>query len=187
MAPVSSRRTTFLICCIIAIIVVIFLWSPSPLSQTSDEPEPASLSVVEFAQLESGCRDNVSTSLMSRAGGDGFETVTFIETGTTSPNLSARTERTSPTGADLRTFRVYIDSHGEPQENTSCTLGAQYRIKLDYDRGETETKGTRVLWLENGSYSGCDAITSGSLESECYRFTREQQPDHVWANATATE
>lgn len=186
MVPASSRRTVLLVCCVIVGILVAFVWPASPLSLTTGEPEPASLYIEEFEIINSGCADNVSDYVMGQSGGGGYERVTFIETETRSPNLSVRTERTSEPGADLESFRVYIDSHGEPQENTSCTLGAQYRVELDYDPGEPDAKGTSLLYVENGEYAGCSSSTSGSIETECHRFTYDQQhSNRTWANETA--
>jgi hypothetical protein len=115
--------------------------------------------------------------------------VSFLETGNETANVSVRTERTSPTGAALRTFRVYVESDGEPRTNSSCTLGVQYRVELAYDRGGPRgflsgDDGTRVLWLENGEYAGCSSITEGSLDSECHQFVRDDPVERTWANAT---
>ena len=185
MGPASSRRTILLVCCVLVGLLVAFVWPASPLSLAGDEPEPASLHVKEFEIINSGCADNVSDYAMGRTGGGGYERVSFIETGTRSPNLSVRTERTSSLGAGLESFRVYIDSHGEPQENTSCTLGAQYRVELNYDPGEPDAKGTRLLYVEDGEYAGCSSSTSGSIETECHRFTYDQQhSNRTWANDT---
>ncbi len=186
MVPASSGRTVLLVCCLVAGLLVAFAWPASPLSLVADEPEPASLHVEEFEIIDSGCADDVATHAMGKTGGGGYESVSFVETGTRSPNLSVRTERTSSPGADLESFRVYIDSQGEPRENASCTLGAQYRVELDYDRGEPDAEGTRVLYLENGEYEGCSSSASGSIETECHRFTYDQQhSNRTWANATA--
>jgi hypothetical protein len=186
MVPVSSRRSALLICCIVAGTVAVFLWPPGPLSLTTDGPKPASLTVEEFTQIDAGCRDDVSGYAMGRTGGGGYEQVSFIETGTPDPNLSARVERTSPPGSDVSTFRVYVDSHGEPRGNASCTLGAQYRLELDYDPATPKSKGQRVLYLENGIYAGCSSGSTGDVETECHRFTYDRQhADRTWANATA--
>lgn len=185
-----SQRTTLLICCLLVGVVILFLWPMSPLSVTGDEPEPAPLSVSSFERLETGCKDDVATYAAGSHGNGSYTRVSFIETGTETANLSARTEQTSPVGADLTSFRVYIDSTGQPRENTDCTMGVQYRIDLTYDRESSDgllsgPDGTRVLWLENGAYSGCSSTTSGSLESECHRFVNNSQSNRTWANTTA--
>lgn len=190
MVSRSSRRTTLLLCGIVVGLVVVFVSPASPLSPTGDESDPAQLSVSSFERLETGCKDDVATYASSRHGNGSYARVSFIETGTETANLSARTERTSPVGAALTTFRVHIESAGQPPENTSCTMGVQYRLELTYDRGPSNgllsgDDGTRVLWMENGEYIGCSSTTSGSLDSECHRFTREGQSDRTWANATA--
>lgn len=186
-----SQRSTLLICGLLVGVVVLFLWPMSPLSVTSEEPEPAQLSVASFEQLETGCKDDVATYAAGSHGNGSYTRVSFIETGTETANLSARTERTSPVGADLTSFRVYIDSTGQPQENTTCTMGVQYRVDLTYDQGSSDgflsgDDGTRVLWLENGAYNGCSSTTSGSLESECHRFVNNSHSDRTWTNTTAS-
>lgn len=191
MVSVSSRRTALLLCCIVAGLVIFFVLPVSPLS-TGGESESAQLSVSSFERLETGCADDIVNYASSRHGNGSYTRVSFIETGNETANLSARTERTSPAGADLTTFRVDVESSGQPRENTSCTIGVQYRIELAYDRAPSGgllsgDDGTRVLWLENGEYSGCSSTTSGSLDSECHRFTKESQSDRTWANTTATE
>lgn len=186
MSPISPYRTSLLLCCLVVSLLALFIWPMSPLSVTSAEPEPAQLSVASFEQLETGCREDVATYATGSHGNGSYTQVSFIETGTETANISARTERTSPVGADLTTFRVYIDSAEQPQENTSCTMGVQYRLELTYDQAASNgllsgDDGTRVLWLENGEYSGCDSTTSGSLDAECHRFMTDNQSNKTWA------
>lgn len=192
MIPTSSRWAVLLFCCIGAGLVIALVSPVSPLATSGDEVEPAQLSVSSFERLDTGCADDVATYAWSRQGNGSYTRIAFIETGGEAVNISARTERTSPAGADLTTFRVYIDSTTRPREPTACTMGVQYRLELTYDRGPADgflsgDDGTRVLWLENGAYSGCSSATSGSLDSECHRFTGQTQSDRTWANATATE
>lgn len=215
----GSRRALLLLCGVAAVGVVLFAWPASPISIVDDEPAPAELSVSSFERLETGCADDVATFARSSQGNGSYTRVSFVETGNETAALSARAERTSPAGASLRTFRVYVDaaghsqqmpgqsrertdqsrerteqpreSSGQSQANGSCRMGVLYRIELSYDRGSSGgllsgDDGTRVLWLENGAYSGCSASTSGSLDDECRRFTRDRQSDRTWANATAT-
>lgn len=190
MVSPPSRRATILLSCLIAGLVVVVVLSGSPLS-LDEKSDPAQLSVSSFERLESGCADDVATYSSGSHGNGSYTQVSFIETGSETANLSVRTERTSPVGADLTTFRVHIESTGSPQANASCRMGTQYRLELTYDRESSDgflsgDDGTRVLWLENGEYAGCSSTTSGSLDSECHRFTKEEQSDRTWANTTAT-
>ncbi len=188
MVPVPSRRTV-LLCCIGASLFVLVIGPLSPFSATDGESESPKLSVSSFEHLETGCKDDIATYASSGHGNGSYTRVSFIETGTETANLSARTERTSPVRADLTTFRVSVESTGQPRSNASCTMGVQYRLELTHDRGSSDEflsgdDGTRVLWLENGEYSGCSSTTSGSLDAECHRFTKDSQPNRTWANTT---
>lgn len=162
------------------------------------EPEPPRLSVDSVERLDVGCADDVATDASSRTGGGSVDRVAFVETGDATADLSVATERTSPRGARLSAFRVYVDSAapdarvGSPStanESDDCRVGIQYRVRLSYEPRSSEPlsfgdEGTRVLWLENGEYAGCSGMTEGSLETECGRFLADG-PERTWANASA--
>ncbi|WP_246998478.1 hypothetical protein [Halosolutus gelatinilyticus] len=191
MSSTVPRGIALLLCCLAGGSTLLLALPASPLSITGDEAEPPQLSVSSFERVETGCADDVATYASSSHGNGSYTRVSFIETGTETADLSARTERTSPPGADLHTFRVSIDSTGRPRQNDSCAMGVQYRLELTHERGSSEgllsgDDGIRVLWLENGEYSGCSATTSGSLDAECHRFTKDAQSNRTWANTTAT-
>lgn len=170
----------------------------------SDHTGPTQMTVTEFERLESGCAEDVADFARSRSGPNGtYLQTTFIETGDPTANLSVYTERTSPRGADLSTFRVHVESHPAPENvpsstgtatetddttsNTSCRLGVQYRLTVRTSGGSPEgflpdAHGTRILWLENGEYAGCSGGVTSPLESSCHRLA--QDPQRTWANAT---
>jgi len=190
MAPATSRKRLLLVCSLAVVLVGLVVVPASPLSLTGDDSEAPRLSVSSLERLDAGCADDVANFASSKSGGLGYTKVSFIETGNETANLSARTERTSPVGADLSTFRVYVDSTGEAPRNSSCTMGVQYRIELDHDPAPSGgilsgEEGTRVLWLENGDYIGCSSTTTGSLDAECGRFLLEEDTDLTWANSSA--
>ncbi|SDF61309.1 hypothetical protein SAMN04488067_10678 [Halorubrum xinjiangense] len=163
------------------------------------ESEPPRLSVESVERLDVGCADDVATYASSRTGGGSVDRVGFVETGDAAANLSVATERTSPRGARLSAFRVYIDSaaaderaDSDPTANGSddCRVGIQYRVRLSYEPRSSGPlsfgdEGTRVLWLENGEYVGCSGVAEGSLETECARFLDGGGPERTWANGTA--
>lgn len=189
MVPNPSRQQLLLGSGIAIVLIGLFLFPGSPLSLTGDESETPRLTVSSLDRIEAGCADDVATFASSHSGNGEYTRTSFIETGNTTANLTARTERTSPVGADLSTFRVYVDSTGQAQQNASCTMGIQYRLELDYDpvssRGFLSgDDGTRVLWLENDRYGGCSSTTSGSLDAECGRFLGEEDKTVIWANLT---
>jgi hypothetical protein len=189
MVPATSRRRLLAGSGIAVVLVGLFLLPASPLSVTGNNAETPELTVSSLERIDSGCADDVATFASSQSGGGEYTKVSFIETGSKSANLTARTERTSPVGADLTTFRVYVDSAGTTEQNTSCSMGVQYRLELDYDRAQSGgilsgDDGTRVLWLENGRYTGCSSTTSGSLDAECGRFLDGDTTERIWANST---
>ncbi|MGM0447117.1 MAG: hypothetical protein ACQERM_02545 [Methanobacteriota archaeon] len=163
------------------------------------EPEPPRLSVDSVERLDVGCADDVATYASSRTGGGSVDRVAFVETGNAAANLSVATERTSPRGARLSTFRVYVDSaaageRADPDRTANrsegCRVGIQYRVRLSYEPRSSGPllfgdEGTRVLWLENGEYAGCSGVAEGSLETECARFLDGDGPERTWANASA--
>lgn len=189
MAPAVSRQRLLLVCSLAVVLIGLVVVPASPLSLTGDDSEAPRLSVTSLERLDTGCADDVATFASSKSGGGGYTKVSFIETGNKTANLSAKTERTSPAGADLSTFRVYVDSTREVRQNSSCTMGVQYRIELDHDPAPSGgilsgEEGTRVLWLENGAYTGCSSTTTGSLDAECGRFVREGDTEITWANSS---
>lgn len=189
MVPATSRQRLLLVSGIAIVLIGLFLLPASPLSLTGEESETPRLTVSSLERIEAGCADDVATYASSQSGNGEYTKVSFIETGNKTANLTVRAERTSPVGADLSTFRVYVDSAGQTQQNTSCTMGIQYRLELDYDPAYSNgilsgDDGTRVLWLENGRYDGCSSTTSGSLDAECGRFLREGDTAVIWANSS---
>ena len=189
MAPAVSRQRLLLVCSLAVVLIGLVVVPASPLSLTGDDSEAPRLSVSSLERLDAGCADDVATFASSKSGGGGYTKVSFIETGNKTANLSARTERTSPVGADLSTFRVYVDSTGEVRQNSSCTMGVQYRIELSHNPARSGgilsgEEGTRVLWLENGAYTGCSSTTTGALDAECGRFVQEGNTEITWANSS---
>lgn len=167
----------------------------------SDHTGPTEMEVTTLERLDSGCADEVATYASGSASSGNYTQVSFVETGDRDADLSAWTERTSPPGADLSTFRVHVESHSRAEgddadvdsradtpANASCKVGVQYRIEVTTSGGSPEgflpdAHGTRILWLENGDYAGCSGSYTSPLRSDCQRF--EAGPDRTWANATA--
>lgn len=189
MVPISSRREIILIVAFVSITAVMVTGSVNALPLFSDYTGPSRLTVTDIDQLETGCEEEVATYTRTTSGNGSYTKTAFIETGTESANLSAWTERTSPRGADLSTFRVHIESHGVMEQNPPCKIGVQYRIRLSTNGGSPggvlpDAHGTRILWIENGRYSGCTASVTSPLKAECHRFIGEDSPAKTWANAT---
>lgn len=183
-----NGRTFLLTVCLLAVLVAL-IFANLPAALGGDAEAPA-LSVSSFEPLETGCADDIATYSRNSLGNGSFTRVSFVETGSETANLSARTERTSPVGVSLSTFRVHVDAADRGTHNASCEMGVRYKLELSYDEGSTGDlfgdDGIRVLWLENGNYSGCSSSTSGTLDSECYRFTADNQSPQAWANTTET-
>ncbi|QZP36381.1 hypothetical protein [Halobaculum magnesiiphilum] len=153
----------------------------------SDHTGPSELRVTEFERLDAGCAEDVATYSSGSFDAGNYSQVDFIETGDTDANLSAWTERTSPPGTDLSTFRVHVDSRHEGPTNASCETGVLYRITVTPSGGSPEglipdAHGTRIQWMENGEFAGCSASYTSPLDGRCPGAT---DPDRSWANATA--
>jgi len=155
----------------------------------SDHTGPTEMEVASLERLDSGCADEVATYASGSASGGNYTQVSFVETGHPEADLSAWTERTSPPGADLSTFRVHVDSRSraDAPANASCELGVQYRIEVTTSGGSPggilpDAHGTRILWLQDGDYAGCSGSYTSPLRADCRRF--EAKPDRTWANAT---
>jgi hypothetical protein len=156
----------------------------------SDHTGPTEADVVHLERIESGCAETVATRSSSSTGGGTYERVAFVETERADADLGAWVERTSPTGTDLSTFRVHVDTHATGPANESCETGILYRIELTTSGGSPEgifpdAHGTRVLWLENGRVSSCSASITSPLDAECDRFYADDWGTKTWANASS--
>ncbi|UIO99831.1 hypothetical protein Hbl1158_00180 [Halobaculum sp. CBA1158] len=154
----------------------------------SDHTGPEELRVTEFERLDSGCAEDVATYASSSFDAGNYSRVTFIETADTDANLSAWTERTSPAGTDLSTFRVHVESRHEGSTNVTCDTGVVYRITVTPDGGSPEglipdAHGTRIQWMENGAYAGCSGSYTSPLDGRCPGAT-DPAADRAWANAS---
>lgn len=183
---VPERRVRLLLACGVVAAIAVFVLAPVGPTLGTTTTDPPELAVSSFERLNSGCADDIHRSSFGRNAGDSYTQVGFVETGNESANLSVRTERTSPPGADLTAFRVYLESTDEPQANRSCTVGIRYRLELTVDGEQSQglfdggPDGIRVLYFENGRYNGCSQSVSGGLDANCQRFGS----DHEWTNAT---
>ena len=91
----------------------------------SDHTGPSELRVTEFERIDAGCAEDVATYSSGSLDAGNYTRVEFIETADTDASLSAWTERTSPPGTDLSTFRVHVDSatrgrRTTPARRASC-------------------------------------------------------------------
>ncbi|SIR13828.1 hypothetical protein SAMN05421858_1562 [Haladaptatus litoreus] len=148
------------------------------------------MTITEFERLDSGCVDEMRQYASSSTGGGNLTDVGTIRTNSADANISVWTERTSPEGADMSTFRVHVDSESNGSED-ACQTAVRYRLTLELSGGSPEeflpdAHGHRVLWLENGKYSGCSASVTSPLESECHRFRSDAQPERTWANTSVS-
>ncbi|MFC7080193.1 hypothetical protein [Halorussus caseinilyticus] len=161
----------------------------------SDHTGPSEMRVTSLERLDAGCRDSVANYARGSVSGGTYTRVTFIETDDPDADLSAWVERTSPPGADLSTFRVYVESHAsEASEVASattddCETGVQYRIEATTSGGSPagvlpDAHGVRVRWFENGEEAGCSGSYTSSLRGGCGQFREDERPDRTWANAT---
>jgi hypothetical protein len=193
-----------------ALLVVLLAWfavtavepgAVNALPGFSDHTGPSEIEVASLERLDSGCEDAIADRSRGTASGGNFSKVAFIATDDPDAALSAWTERTSPPGADLSTFRIHVESrasgatqaNGSPDggTNSSCQTGIQYRIEATTSGGSPagvlpDAHGVRVLWLENGEYAGCSAAYTSPLRGSCHQFAGSNQQDRVWANATET-
>jgi hypothetical protein len=184
---------------LLALLVVGVLWigladgSINDLPGFSDATGPQTMTVESFERLDSGCIDAISDSGHSQSGPHGrHEYTSVIETGSADAPIAVWTERTSPPGADLSTFRVHVESHGNRSvgalsDNSSCETGVKYRLVLNTsDRGAAgilpDEHGVRILRLENGKYAGCSAGYTGGLNGNCQYPI--DGPTRAWASAS---
>lgn len=189
MIPFTPRRNTLLFLGLVVLAAIVVGGPVNALPLFSDHTGPTDLTISSFERLDAGCADEVGKFTHSGTENGSYTKTAFIRTGNETAKLSAWTERTSPAGADLSTFRVHIDSHGTPRQNASCTLGVQYRITLTPYGGSPpgllpDAHGTRILWLENGRYSGCSASVTSPLEDQCHRFMDDSRPERTWVNGS---
>ncbi|WP_335998598.1 hypothetical protein [Halorientalis halophila] len=190
MLPASLPRPAVLLAICVLAVAFVGLVQPSvtALPGVSDQTGPTNASVTGFERLESGCADDIATYGGGSISGGELTKTSFVETGGPNASLSASVERTSPHGADLSSFRVHVDSHGAEESNASCEYGVQYRITVTTSGGApagifSDAHGTRVLWLENGEYTGCSSSVTSPIDDECHRFA--DPPERTWANATS--
>ncbi|MFC7097141.1 hypothetical protein [Halobaculum marinum] len=186
MVPPSTRR---LIAVALVALAVGAVLGPSvnALPGFSDRTGPTDIAVTEFERLDAGCASAVATYSRGSVSGDTFTKVTFIETASTGANLSVWTERTSPDGADLSTFRVHVESHDAGPANTTCETGVLYRISVETSGGApagflADDHGTQIQWMENGAFTVCSVSATGGLDTRC---PGDRDHPRVWANATA--
>ncbi|WP_049970425.1 hypothetical protein [Haladaptatus cibarius] len=189
---VSDPKRVLLLVAIVGIVIV--GGSPNGVNALplfSDHTGPTEMTVTEFERLDSGCVDEMRKYASSSTGGGKMSKTTTIRTNSADANISIWTERTSPPGADMSTFRVHLDSESDGSSDDACQTAVRYRLTLELSGGSPEgilpdAHGYRVLWLENGNYSGCSASVTSPLRSECDRFTPNAQPERTWANATVS-
>lgn len=191
MSPDASALKDALL---LALLVGLLLTAAEPgavnaLPGFSDRTGPTELSVASFERLDSGCEDEMSTHVGGSTGGGSYSQVSFVETGDPDADLAAWTERTSPPGADLSTFRVHVESRADGATDAPCRAGVRYRIEVATGGANPEgllpdAHGTRILWLQNGEYAGCSASYTGPLRADCSRFSDDDRPNRTWANAT---
>jgi hypothetical protein len=169
----------------------------------SDHTGPAEIEVTSLERLDSGCEDAIAGHSRGSASGGNFSKVAFIATDDPDAALSAWTERTSPPGADLSTFRIYVESRasdgaqanrtaaGAADGNRSCQTGIQYRLEATTSGGSPagilpDAHGVQVRWFENGDEAGCSAAYTSPLRGSCHQSVGSNQQNRVWANATET-
>jgi len=187
--PPPRWRTVIVVAAILAL-VALSAGSINALPFFSDDTGPTDIEVVSLERLDAGCEDDVGDYVSSRNGPNGtYEVTSFIETGSVDADLGAYAERTSQDGADFSTFRVYVESYRDGPANETCDVGIQYRLEVQTSGGTDggllpDASGVRVLFLENGRYSGCSGGGSGPYaDTGCDRFMM-QTPTRTWANAT---
>lgn len=190
MVPLSPDRRVVLVALAILALAAAGMGSINALPLFSDDTGPTEIRVSGLERLDAGCKEDVATYARSQNGPNGTYTqVSFIETGSRDANLSAWAERTSPERADFSTFRVYVDSHRTGPANDTCDVGVQYRLEVTTSGGTgdgllPDASGSRILFLENGRYSGCSAGGEGKYsDAGCAQFGLDD-PQRTWANAT---
>lgn len=183
-APSSYSLPRVGIALLVIMVIVVGMAQPSvnDLPGFSDHTGPTEMRVTEFERLESGCEEDVSSRRSGSSGGGNYTQLSFIPTASPDTTLSAWTERTSPDGADLSTFRVHVEALNDTEAtNTSCRMGVLYRLTVSTSGGSPpgflpDSHGTRILWLQNDQYSGCTASVTSPLDAECQRFLDDTGP-----------
>lgn len=156
----------------------------------SDHTGPTELTVTDFERLDAGCIDRLEQSgWSSSVDGDERQSTSIIRTTRADANLSLWTERTSPDGADLSTFRIHVNPEHTGPVNQTCQTGVRYRVNTELSGGSPpgllpDAHGYEVLWFENGRRTGCSASVTSPLVSEC-DYIGEHEP-RQWANATVS-
>ncbi|WP_276272689.1 hypothetical protein [Haloarcula litorea] len=188
MPPELDRRRSLLAVAVAALLLAAAGPSVNALPGFSDHTGPTELRVASFERAGAGCAEEFQYAASSTGGGRIASSGTVTAAGPDA-DLSVWTERTSPPGADLSTFRVHLDTHGGNEAATDCETAVGYRLSLTLTGGSDEgllpdAHGYRVLWLENGRYAGCSASVTSPLSSGCQRFA--ERPDRAWANGSAS-
>lgn len=185
--PRPRRRHLLVLIFLAGVVVVLFQPSPALIPGISDHTGPTEMRVESLERLDAGCQDRVSTYAKSSVSGGDHTRVSFVPTERTDASLGVWTERTSPTGADLSTFRVHIETQSTGEPNESCQTGILYEVTVSTSGGQPagivpDAYGSRILWLENGRYAGCSGGATSPLDIECDRF--RDRIERTWANAT---
>lgn len=188
--PAVSRRRVVALALLAVALVVIVQPSPALVPGLSDHTGPTEMHVQSVERLDAGCEERVATYGQTSLEGGNLTKVSFVPTERADADLGVWTERTSPEGADLSTFRVNVETHSAGPANESCQTGILYELSVSTSGGQPaglvpDAHGHRVLWLENGAFAGCSVSVTSPLETECNRF---QAPvDRTWTNATDAE
>ena len=190
MAMPSPRWRTVLVAAALLALVALSAGSINALPLFSNDTGPTDIDVVSLERLDAGCEDEIATYASSHNGPNGtYRTTSFIETGSVDADLAAHAERTSHEQADFSTFRVYVESYRDGPANETCDVGIQYRLEVQTSGGSDggllpDASGVRVLFLENGRFSGCSSAGSGPYsDGGCNEFLT-QPPTRTWANAS---
>jgi len=188
MALPAWRSKTVLAVALLCGVVVGLAVPVNALPGFSDHTGPSSLEISEFERQASGCGDDVTDFASGSIGDGAVSSVGDIRTETVDASLSTRVVRASPSGADLSTFLVHVDSHSTgPPANESCRARVGYHVELDVRSGShgglvPDAHGFRVVWYENGRYQGCSSSVTSPLNASCADFEDQRR---VWSNATA--
>ena len=156
----------------------LFVTGVLPPAAETPPPEPE---ITTIDVTDRGCDADLREFAASGDEGNGSSYATgTILVDSQAANLSARIHRTSPDDADVRTYRVDVDTHSPANATTaSCQPEIAYRVEFTAPSGPV---GNRHALIVDGQVKSCGGATSGP-DIGCDRLMAQYVPT-AWSNAS---
>lgn len=145
---------------------------------TSEEPPPEP-EIESVDVLDAGCHDDVRSRALSSSDGTWISTVNNTSTHT---EVSAQIRRTSPPGATVATYRVYLETHNTTVESGECPGRIVYRVEYNAPNPDAAAAMRTERYVDS-EFHACGGSTSGP-EIGCGTLHEERPTDY--SNGTVT-